>query len=180
MANRINFCGDSWCADTVTPYSWCVQLANRLDAEIVGSGLNGSAHEHAIQTFDPTAEFTVFCWTHCDRLYHPERPIKFGSSERSQRQAAVEQYYKWLHSHEYAKERQRRDFYWFERTHLSTYKGSILHIWCFDNLYDWTTGHVYPHRLFPFYDKSDDQAVNHMDERTNLSVAKSIYNSWRL
>ena len=55
----INFCGDSYCKKAI-PEAYTTILAKKLNAKIIGLGAAGSAYEHAIQSFDPSADYTVF------------------------------------------------------------------------------------------------------------------------
>ena len=64
----IQFCGDSFCASTVST-SYTILLSDMLNASMIGRGRAGSAHEHAIRTFDTSADYTVFCWTESQRLF---------------------------------------------------------------------------------------------------------------
>ena len=69
MMKTINFCGDSFCMNE-SEKSWCVILAKKLNAKIVGFGKGGTAHEHAIKSFNPKSDINIFCWTEYNRVYH--------------------------------------------------------------------------------------------------------------
>ena len=77
MTKTINFCGDSFCANTGED-SWTTILSRLLGYKICGTGKNGASYEHAIKTFDPTATATVFCWTEIHRIYHPVESLNFS------------------------------------------------------------------------------------------------------
>ena len=143
---KINFCGDSFCAEACSQ-SWTTQLATALNAKIVGLGGGGHAHERAIKTFDPSADYTVFCWTEPHRLYHPDVPIGVGTCDHYKKAkksnnliAAAYVYYKYLHNWELAEERYVRELYWFDKTVLSNYKGKVVHLFCFEFFYEFENG----------------------------------------
>ena len=149
----INFCGDSFCQkEHKSLAAWTKLLAYKLEAKIIGFGKGASAHEHAIQTFDNTADYTVFCWTDPYRLYVDKtystnlwtleamiNPDKLGlSSAVKLRQPtptkidkAAYTYYKYLYRPSLHEQRQIRDLYWFDNVVLSNYKGIAVHIFCF-------------------------------------------------
>ncbi len=136
MSLTVNFCGDSFCASK-SKFSWCYLLSKKINAKIIGLGKGGSAHEHAIKSFNPNANITIFCWTEPNRLYHKkvtlnyreiEHRLKKSNPNRIYRAAKI--YYKYIHDFEYAIDRQYRDLYWFDHEHLANYKGKIIHFYC--------------------------------------------------
>ena len=178
MAKTINFCGDSFCAE-VQPTAWTYILADLLDYTILGRGKAGSAHEHAIQSFDETADFTVFCWTEPDRLYHPTLPINFAQanaqakSDRIYRAAKI--YYDYLHDFDHSIVRQMRELYWFDQEVLSLYSGKIFHCWSFMETYQFTHGTTFNTPLFDLR-SVDASSTNHMTVEQNYTLAHEIYN----
>ena len=157
----INFCGDSFCQNEQVSAAWTVLLAYKLNASIVGWGKGGYAHEHAIQTFDDTADYTVFCWTGAHRIYVDKtysinlwkleamfNPDELGLSPamKSQqptptnRDKAAYAYYKYLSNIDLELQRQLRDLYWFDNVVLPKYNGIAVHIFCFNNTYTFTNG----------------------------------------
>lgn len=79
---KINFCGDSFCTDTGYD-SWVSLLSAKLSASIVGTGVKGSCHEIAIQSFNPKADVTIFTWTHHSRIHNKKRyPMNHSSVRR--------------------------------------------------------------------------------------------------
>ena len=54
MSLTVNFCGDSFCASK-NKFAWCHLLSKKINAKIIGLGKSGSAHEHAIKSFNPNA-----------------------------------------------------------------------------------------------------------------------------
>ena len=157
----INFCGDSFCQNEQVSAAWTKLLADKLNASIVGWGKGGYAHEHAIQTFDDTADYTVFCWTGAHRIYVDKtysinlwkleamfNPDELGLSPamKSQqptptnRDKAAYAYYKYLSNIDLELQRQLRDLYWFDNVVLPKYNGIAVHIFCFSNTYTFTNG----------------------------------------
>ena len=101
MMKTINFCGDSFCMNE-SEKSWCVILAKKLNAKIVGFGKGGTAHEHAINSLDLSADYTVFCWTDAHRLHHEKYALNMASVEtfRNDVYHAAHLFYKHLHDFE--------------------------------------------------------------------------------
>jgi len=165
IMKTINFCGDSFCQNEQVSAAWTVLLAYKLNASIVGWGKGGYAHEHAIQTFDDTADYTIFCWTEAHRIYVDKTystnlcnieamcaPDKLDLSSGvklrqpvpipipTKRDKATYAYYKYLYKPTLHHERQIRDLYWFDNVVLSKYKGVAIHLFCFQNTYTFTNG----------------------------------------
>ena len=178
MAKTINFCGDSFC-ENIEPSAWTYILADLLGCDIVGKGKAGSAHEHAIQSFDETADITVFCWTEPDRLYHPTYPINSSSAlhfkSKNRLYAAAHAYYTYVHDFDYSKTKQMRELYWFDHEVLSKYSGKIVHCWCFEQTYDWKHGAVYNESLKAL-EKNHSGRINHFTEEQNYNLAHELYN----
>lgn len=178
MAKTINFCGDSFCQKLHSP-AWTYLLAELLDCKILGGGKGGSAHEHAIHTFDETADYTVFCWTEPHRLYHPDYGLNTGSAEKHKKNnniyAGAFAYYKFVHDFAYAEKRQMRELYWFDHEVLSKYSGKIVHCWNFMKTYEWKHGAVYNEILF---DGEEDHSgrTNHFTDEQNYNLAHELYN----
>jgi hypothetical protein len=185
----INFCGDSFCktGGTVGDYpdvAWTTLLAKQLDAKIIGLGKDGSAHEHAIQSFVNVSDYTVFCWTEPHRLWNAAIPISVSSADRFKKEtriyAVADLYYKYLHDTDYAIARYQRDCYWFDHAILSKYRGKLIHLNCFSKLYDWTSGIA--HTIKPLNlmravpgKHSDDEVANHLTAERNEILADEVY-----
>ena len=187
MAKTINFCGDSFCASP-KPDSWVVRLSESLNANIVGLGGSGTAHEHAINSFDLSADYTVFCWTEAHRLYHQEHALNMASVETfSQLESllsdgevyqAAHLFYKHLHDFELFEKRQIRDLYWFDHEVLKYYKGVCIHMWSFKNLYTFKYGTTIKHALSHLKAKDQTQQgiYNHLNIENNTLLANKLYN----
>ena len=186
----INFCGDSFCR--LEPkvgnrgLSWTTLLADKLNASILGWGKPAAAYEHAIQTFDNTTDYTIFCWTDPNRLYvNPEYSVnmihlhhlihQLGGLSNNKEKAAYA-YFKYLHSISVTKQRYMRELYWFDHAILSNYKGVAIHLPCFN------VQHVFIHGInidIPLDDmRSRDvknELHNHLTEQENSGLADKIY-----
>jgi hypothetical protein len=140
----INFCGDSFCAN-IDNKSWTYLVAQKLKATIIGRGEAGAAYEHAIKTFDPKADYTIFCWTHANRIYVKGKSftpnIAINLKKASVIHGAAYIYFKYLHDEKLSKERQMHELYWFDHEVLSTYKGKCLHFRCFPGTTDYQFKH---------------------------------------
>jgi len=188
----INFCGDSFCKEEAGKAAWTYLLSDMLQATIIGFGQGGSAHEHAIKSFDEQADYTIFCWTEPHRLYVNDRySINFSTIEYNykldkklnQRDTAAYAYYRCLHNSKLDIDRQTRDLYWFDNVVLSRYSGVAIHIPCFDTIYQFTNGinikDILGHKRLVHKlqngDKSTEYA-NHLTEQQNFELADKIYN----
>jgi hypothetical protein len=178
----INFCGDSFCAK-VGPLAWTSILANKLNAEIVGTGVSGSSHEQAIVSFNSKSDYTVFTWTEYNRLYKKDYPINTANTEvfkdKDVVYKAASWYYKYLHDKEYARMRQIRDLYWFDKEILAAYKGICLHLFCFEKTYTFSNGKNNNILLYPLSsnnEKLKDQTgiYNHFTTIENKALAELL------
>jgi len=91
----IGFFGDSFCAD-ITDNSWTTLLANKLQAEIINVGKSGSSIWTAILNFielETVPDYSIFCWTHPRRLYHPSKIATPRNIEKSHFGEVAEKYF---------------------------------------------------------------------------------------
>ena len=179
MTKTINFCGDSFCANKSSE-SWTTILSHMLGYEIFGTGKNGTAYEHAIKTFNPKVDVTVFCWTEPHRIYHATESLNMTSVEekkhKSRVHAAAHEYYKYLHSYEIDFDRKERDFFWFDEKILKHYKGKIVHLFSFENaIYPFKHGVVVRKPLELAKKGFSSIYPNHMTKENNRKLANSIY-----
>ncbi len=187
MAKSINFCGDSYCNfDKKSKVTWCAQLADKLDVEIIGTGWGGTAYEYAIKSFNPNADITVFCWTESNRLYHKDYIINYKSGARYFRtwkphemlSLMGEMFYRSLYNEKYFDELQYRSLYWFDHEVLAKYKGIIVHNFCFKNTYTFKNGITSPIILHSKHDpiEGDNHGMCHMSIEDNKMYAEYVYN----
>ena len=192
----INFCGDSFCAEYVVSSAWTKLLAHRLNVSIIGWGKGSSAHEHAIQTFNNTADYNVFCWTDPHRLHVNQtystslltleamfNPDKLKQPTPTKIDKAAYTYYKYLYSQSLHYQKQIRDLYWFDNVFLSNYKGLAIHLFCFVNTYIFTNGININTILNQLRDNPnkfpvslDIEPANHLTEQQNSGLADKVYN----
>ena len=188
----INFCGDSFaCMDGPTEVKllmWQSILAKKLNCTITGTGKSGTAYEHAIKSFDAKTDYTIFCWTDSARLWTKENiPMSFTLADKQKgkdkRYAAAYLYYKYLWDEQYCEQRYYRDLYWFDHAVLSEYKGLIIHLPCFDNIYQFTHGINQQHKLFNFSfsrhaktKSKEPEFANHLTKHENAMLADKLYN----
>jgi len=177
MPKTINFCGDSFCKDIESP-SWPYCLANSLECEIIGRGRNGSAYEHALLSFDNTADYTVFCWTEPHRLYHREYPLNSTSAKAFKTKnkvfAAAHAYFEYAHDYGCSERRQKRELYWFDHEVLSQYKGVVLHCWSFNLAYQFKHGITFETPLISLTQPSH-RNINHFTEEENFQLFTQLY-----
>jgi hypothetical protein len=178
MSKTVNFCGDSFC-ESLDENSWTVQLTQQLNYKMIGRGKLGSAHEHAIQSFNPSADLTIFCWTEPHRLYHKTHRLNMSSCDALRDQNPVYeagyQYYKYIHDAEHMIQRQKRDFYWFDQEVLSLYSGTCIHLWCYQKTYQWRKGETVLQSSLSSYAQRFSGSINHFNEQFNSQLSKRIY-----
>lgn len=180
MAKTINFCGDSFCASD-HENSWTNILTNLLGYSTFGRGKDGSAHEHAIQSFNPNADITVFCWTEPHRLYHSNYAINMNACDSHRKEIpiyeAAYQFYKQIHELQYFNDRQKRDLYWFDHEVLSKYIGTIIHLWNFNKTYNFIHGLTVKRCLINFSSthKENTKILNHLSFEQNKLLANKLY-----
>ena len=182
---KINFCGDSFCRDYNTPdktkarpNSYVQLLSKKLNAKLIGIGGSGTAHEHTFRTFDPKAEYTVFCWTEAHRLYHPTHRINMARCEDYKDSdpvyAAGYDYYKYIHDWDYMSTLQSREFFWFDHSILSKYKGKAVHLYSF-RVPPYKFKHGIDTRMTLFQYKIKNDYANHMSEAKNIQLSEYLY-----
>ena len=73
----IGFFGDSFCTSK-DAQSWCVILAEKLNAEIINYGEEGKSIWTTFFNYNKrirqntVPDISIFCWTEPYRLYHPD------------------------------------------------------------------------------------------------------------
>ena len=135
---KIGYFGDSFCESKAND-SWCVLLADRLNAEVVNWGSGGASiwktfmEYESFKEKDIIPDISVFCWTEPYRLYHPRLPIAKGAvpipGEDEQVYKAADMYY--VHLQNYRKEELAYSYalQWFDRHVLAENKKQILQTW---------------------------------------------------
>jgi hypothetical protein len=137
----IGFFGDSFCAGR-EPKSWCVLLANRLNARITHWGEPGRSVWSTFFKFNQLnkanklPDICILCYTEPYRLYHPSlilsantEPVEGVSPKIYE---ALEQY--WIHLHNYDKDELSYEYAvkWFDHDVLSKIKNkTIVQMWSF-------------------------------------------------
>ena len=180
---RINFCGDSFCADTGYD-SWVSILSAKLSASIVGTGTQGSCHEIAIESFNTSADVTIFTWTHHSRLYNKRRyPMNYNSTVRGTFDSVPDNlewkagaaFYKYLYEDSYFIKRQYRDLYWFDHEVLSKYRKPTVHLWCFNNNYNFVNGLTLNGILRNKFNYAQDGFLNHISPHDNKNLSNLVF-----
>ncbi len=194
----IQFCGDSFCAST-DDTSYTVLLSEMLNASMIGRGRAGSAHEHAIRTFDPLADYTVFCWTDPQRLFLADEEIDINlttatkyveqsglnNNTKNVAKAALAYFryigYKPMQT-AYNEQRQMRDLYWFDLEVLSKSNSKIIHYFNKKVTYQFKHGYQMPDTLHNDFSvpsvKYNPNIHNHLSERDNKILADNLYNKF--
>ena len=182
MRRTINFCGDSFCAG-LEPGNWCDNLASRLGAKVVGKGKPSTAYEYAIKCFDPSADYTVFLWTESHRLYHRKLLCTYRSGVKHFNNlkpvellsATAEIFYRQFYDKEYFDELQMRSLYWFDKEVLADYKGTAIHLFCFEKTYHFENGLNVDHIMADYKEEDDVDGSNHYSFENNSWFASKLY-----
>jgi len=134
----IGFFGDSFCESQKTD-SWCVLLAEKLNAKIVNWGRGGASIWHTFMSFEKRIEtdlvpdINIFCWTEPYRLYHPSLPLAKGAvpipgkDERIYK--AADMYYVYLQDFKKDELAYRYALQYFDQQVLSKVKKQIVQMW---------------------------------------------------
>lgn len=152
-----------------------------LNCKRLGVGKNGSAHEHAILSFDPRADITVFCWTEPLRIYHKKYPINIREVQRSYDKhpiyKASRAFYKYLFDKNYFLRRFERDLYWFDKEVLSRYEGLAIHLFSFkSSYYNFDNGIEVKKFLRDENPNDENTYANHFTEEQNIKFADLMFN----
>jgi hypothetical protein len=136
----IGFFGDSFCAGR-EPESWCVLLADRLNARIVHWGEPGRSVWSTFFKFNQLnranrlPDICVLCYTEPYRLYHPSITLTANTEPvegvDTNVYKALEQY--WVHLHNYEKDELSYEYaiQWFDQHVLKTINKEIIQLWSF-------------------------------------------------
>jgi hypothetical protein len=178
----IQFCGDSFC-DCEEGY--LSTLSKLLDAKIVTKGKQGSSQEHAIITFNPNVDYTVFCWTEEHRIYHSQHDdlnmaVCETRKDTSEYHLIGSLYYEKLHDFQWAERRAYRDLYWFDKEVLSKSKSKIIHCFGFKNRFKFIHGYTLSKPISTIFNTQKNyvtkkKVFNHMDECENNLFAQLLF-----
>lgn len=197
---KIGFFGDSFCEEMHNPHSllyrydtYLTKIKNHYNADIVHLGKGGSSYWDVIIKQLPSVDVPdvcIFCWTDYHRIYHPTvrnltygttvdlklKDIKLSNIFDFNTVDAAKKYFQFLYNDEKSRLEMISALYRFDREVLSQIKNTkIIHAWCFNNIYDWQSGHVLPETLNSFVPGSSTLAANHLDgEERNTAVANAI------
>lgn len=197
MPDTIQFCGDSFCAD-IDANAWTTILTKKLDAEIIGKGAGGTAHENIFNTYNPNATYSVFCWTDAHRLYLHDinYDINYATARENRKKsihhAAAHAYFKILSHTEYNYRRQYRELFWFDHDILSKSNTKAVHLFCFKNTYTFAHGYTFPQPLSEMFDyehrvedtgvgvkaSPDTTYLNHLTHQDNKLLAEKVYSKF--
>jgi hypothetical protein len=137
----IGFFGDSFCAGR-EPESWCVLLAERLNARVIHWGEPGRSIWSTFFKFNQLnkenklPDICVLCYTEPYRLYHTSLILSANTEPVAgvdpKIYEALEQY--WIHLHSYDKDELAYEYAvkWFDHDVLSKIKNkTIIQMWSF-------------------------------------------------
>ena len=136
----IGFFGDSFCAGR-EPESWCVLLADRLNARIVHWGEPGRSIWTTFFKFNQLnktnrlPDICVLCYTEPYRLYHPSIILTANTEPLEDIDPniykALDDYWKYLHSYDKDELAYEYAIQWFDQHVLKTINKEIIQLWSF-------------------------------------------------
>lgn len=199
---RIGFFGDSFCEEMNNPHNimhgydtYLTKIKNQYSADIVHLGHGGSSYWDTILTQFPsvdTPDMCIFCWTDYHRIYHPTvrnltygttvelklKDIKLSNIFNYNTVDAAKRYFKFLYDDNKAKEEMISALYRFDREVLAKmHNTKIIHVWCFNNIYEWQNGTVLPLVLNTLAQGGSSIAPNHLDgDERNTTLANLLIN----
>jgi len=194
----IGFFGDSFCAGR-EPESWCVLLANRLDAKIVNWGEPGRSIWSTFMRFNHrindnnVPDYNIFCWTEPYRLYHPKHTLSANTEPLEgvdpRIYKALDDY--WVYLHDYDKDEMAYEYAlrYYDQNVLSNVEGEIVQMWSFrpfetagkDAGIKLTTGTFIDESMFSFSKSEGEKdgwgvgTINHMTKEQNQKWAQKVY-----
>jgi len=184
---KIGFFGDSFCTEMNNPHNiyhgydtYLTTIKKHYDAEIIHLGYGGSSYWDTILkqfTSVDTPDICIFSWTDYHRIYHPTvRNLTYGTTVNLKLKdfkpsnifnfrvvEAAKRYFNHLYDDTKSKEEMISALYRFDREVLSKLHNTvIIHMWAFDNLYEWQNGTVLPSILNDLAQGSSNIAPNHL------------------
>ena len=194
----IGFFGDSFCAGRESE-SWCVLLANKLDAKIVNWGEPGRSIWSTFMRFNDriknvnVPDYNIFCWTEPYRLYHPKHTLSANTEPLEgvdpKIYKALDDY--WVYLHNYDKDEMAYEYSlrYYDQNVLSKVNGAIVQMWSFrpfetagkDAGIKLTTGTFIDESMFSFSKSGGEKdgwgvgTINHMTKEQNKKWAQKVY-----
>lgn len=183
---KIGFYGDSFCCEISNPHSilkgydtYIKKLQNYYNAEIVHLGVGGSSvWDLILNQFDSNniPDICIFCWTDPNRLYHKNvRNITYSNLKNKKIKdykltdlfyyntiSAAKKYFDYLHDYEKARIEYQAALQYFDKNILNNVTNRVIHLWSFENSYQWSTGIVINDPLCSLVSGST-LAANHLD-----------------
>ena len=195
----IGFFGDSFCAGREAE-SWCVILAERLEAKVVNWGEPGRSIWTTFERFNSrikeniVPDYTIFCWTEPYRLYHP-RLILSANTEPLQGvnpniYKALDDYWKYLHNYDKDEMAYEYSLRYYDQNVLSKIDKEIVQMWSFrpfetagkDAGIGLTSGKFIDESMYAFGGGKDAWGrgtINHMTIQQNQRWADKVYDTIR-
>lgn len=195
----IGFFGDSFCAGREAE-SWCVILAERLEAKVVNWGEPGRSIWTTFERFNSrikeniVPDYTIFCWTEPYRLYHP-RLILSANTEPLQGvnpniYKALDDYWKYLHNYDKDEMAYEYSLRYYDQNVLSKIDKEIVQMWSFrpfetagkDAGIGLTSGKFIDESMYAFGGGKEAWGrgtINHMTVEQNKQWADKVYDTIR-
>ena len=194
----IGFFGDSFCAGR-EPESWCVLLANRLNAKIVHWGEPGKSIWTTFFKFNTrirqnnVPDISVFCWTEPYRLFHPKLILSANTEPLEgvdpNVYKALENYWKYLHNYDKDEMAYEYALKYFDQNILSKVDKQIVQTWSFKPFetagkrpdIELTTGTFINESMLAFSKTAGEKdgwgigTINHMTAEQNQIWADKVY-----
>lgn len=188
---KIGFYGDSFCCEVNNPHTvlkgydtYIKKLKNYYGAEIVHLGVGGSSVWDVILdqfTLDNIPDVCIFCWTDYNRIYNKKlrnltlgsvsnKPLKdYSVNDLLHRKTinAAKEYFTHLHDYDKARIENIAAMQYFDLNVLSKVESKIIHMWSFEQQYNWQNGITINQPLINFVQQNpegiDSWAANHLN-----------------
>jgi len=196
----IGFFGDSFCAGR-EPESWCVLLANKLNANIVHWGEPGRSiwstffNFNKMVRYNRIPDYSIFCYTEPYRMYHPNIVLSANTQRLDEVNPkiydALDDYWKYLHSYKKDELAYTYSLKYFDREILRAIdeETQVVQMWSFkpfenagrEASIELTTGKFIDESMYQFSlsagvkDGWGVGTINHMTEEQNKLWAEKVY-----
>ena len=186
----IGFFGDSFCTSK-DAQSWCVLLAEKLNAEIINYGEEGKSIWTTFFNYNKrikqntVPDISIFCWTEPYRLYHPDLVLSANTIPKEESDPkiyqALEDYWKYLHNYDKDELAYEYAIKHFDQNILSKIYKQIVQMWSFrpfetagkDAGIKLTSGVFIDESMFEF--SKGKGSINHMTSEQNQRWADKVY-----
>ena len=191
----IGFFGDSFCANSISEYSWCNLLAKKLNCGTVTHwGVGGTSvwfmllKFHKLLKENKLPDYIVIFYTHPDRVYHPDKLLPLWAlheQSETELEKATDLYVKHLDFSDKNAFQYNSSIQWFDQNTLKNLdpKHKIIQAFSFEKPdFELTHGKILDYPIMPIYLKNkeegykDQDLYNHLTPEQNEDLANKFVN----